>query len=142
MTDLVEAVITRLAALKPDPLKSVAGLITLASLTQPTVDKMPAAYVLPGDRRYALVNGLLNGVRQLGSQAVTIILLVKTRAPTGDDVFNPIADLETATLGQLLGWQPDAEFGPLLYGGGKLLTVQPLFFTYQMTFARDHTVRA
>ena len=142
MTDLVTATITRLGELKPTTLTQVAGLLALNSLVRPPIDKMPAAYVLPGDRRYGLVNGLVNAVRQLGSQAVTIILLVGSRSPVGDDVFNPIGDLESAVIGKLLGWQPDAEFGPLLYAAGRLIDVQSLFFTYQMTFSRDHTVRA
>jgi hypothetical protein len=122
-------------------LKHVGGLLSLAALTRPPVDKMPAAYVMPGDEKYGS-NGLLNAVRQLGQQSVTVIVLVKNAAPEGDDVFNPVADLQTAIFGQLVGWQPDASDGALLVSACRLLNVQPNFLTYQMTFLRDHTLRA
>jgi hypothetical protein len=141
MTDLVSATITRLGEISPAQLTHVAGLLSLSSLTRPPVDKMPAAYVLPAGATYG-ANGVLNAVRQAGRESVTVLLMVKSKAPEGADVFNPIEAPRDAVLAQLLGWQPDDAFGPVLYQAGRLLDVQPLYFIYQMSFARDHQVSA
>jgi hypothetical protein len=143
MTDLVSAAVVRLRELKEGgTLTTVDGLAALASLVKPPVDKMPAAYVLPADERYPLTNGLINGVRQLGSQSVSVVLLVAARSALGDGVFDPIATLRDAVRLKLLGWQPESAHGALLYAGGKLLDVQPTHIAWQMNFSRDHTVRA
>lgn len=141
MTDLVTATITRLAELKPSSLKLVAGLLSLNALTTPPTDKMPAAYVMMSDEAYG-PNGRLNVVRQTGTEAVRIVLMIASKAPQGDDVFNPIAAPRAAVVAKLLGWQPDAEDGAVLLRSGAMIDVQATFLAYQLIFFRDHSVKA
>lgn len=145
MTDIVAATIVRLQAITgaAQVLRHTKGLLSLMELTRPPLDKMPAAYVLANGTSYASQqNGLINAVRQSGIQTVRIALMIKSRKPEGDDVFDPIAAPADAVRAQLLGWQPDAADGQMLIASEKLLDVQPNFLTYEMIFARQHFVRA
>ena len=141
MSDLVTATIARLAELKPSSLKLVAGLLSLNHLTTPVSEKMPAAFVMMNDESYG-PNGRLNVVRQIGPEAVRVVLLIASKAPQGDDVFNPVAAPRSAVIGKLLGWQPDAEDGEVLLRSGAMIDVQATFLAYQLIFYRDHTIKA
>ncbi|MCA0303480.1 MAG: hypothetical protein LCH95_13845 [Proteobacteria bacterium] len=140
MSDLVQLAIPRLRTV--GTLHYVAGLLALNALQQPPIDKMPAAFVLPHEKTGYGASGLLASVRQTGRENLRVVLMIAARAPQGDDVVNPLQPVEDAVMTSLLGWQPDADQGALLFGASRLLDVQPTFFTSEMVFFRDHTVRA
>lgn len=140
MTDLVADAIDRLKG--TSPLKHVAGLLSLNALTMPPIDKMPAAFVLTKGATYGQANGLLNAVRQAGTQSFRVVLFIASKAPQGEDVFDPVAPVQSAVMARLLGWQPDPNFGAVQIAAEQLLDVQATFFAYEMTFFRSHTVRA
>lgn len=140
MSDLISLTITRLKTVST--FKLVAGLLAFNALVQPPLDKLPAVFALPHEKTGYGANGLLNAVRQQGRENVRLILLVASKAPQADDAVNPIQPVEDAVMTSLLGWQPDSTQGVVQFASAKLLDVQPTFFTYEMVFMRDHTVRA
>jgi len=144
MIDLVEATIAKLqdAASPSAAFKFVAGLLSLQQLTAPPVDRMTAVYVLDQGASYGADNGLLNAVRQTGSEAVRIVLFIKSAKPQGVDAFNPIKAPRDAVIAELLGWQPDAAAGAVLIRSTKLIDVQPIYLAYEMVFARQRFMTA
>lgn len=139
MSDLVAATITRLEG--TSPLKMVAGLLSLAALVAPPVDKMPCAFVMPNKKTFA-ANARLNAVSQTGPQTIRILLFIGTHNPQGKDAFNPVQPVEDAVMARLLGWQPDTDQNVLLIQSAQLLDLGPKYLVYEMIFSRQFTVIA
>ena len=134
-------IITRLQS-QVTSLKLVGGAADFASAVE-SLKQGPAAFVLPNAER---ASGSRTGtmvVSQENSVRFPVVTAVQNlRDARGERAQTDLRTLRTAILNALHGWQPDAEFNPIEYSGGRLLQLTDQVVWYQDEFVTTHELRS
>lgn len=130
---LIDAVIAHLKTSVPS-LKKVSGAVDFASAGTDLKNSTPAAYVLPlADK--AGQNELCNAVSQRVDVRFGVVLAVQNlRDARGQNAHSDLEPIRRAVIDALLGWNPDADHAPVLYGGGRLLQLADGVLWWQLEF--------
>ncbi len=132
--DRVEAEVSKL--------KSVAGTAGLAAAAE-SLKKAPAAFVLPvSDRASANSIGTMVTRQNNTTRFGVIVAVQNLRDPRGEKAQADLLVLRQEILTTLHGWQPAAEFGPIEYGGGRVLQLTDQVLWWQDEFLTSHQMRS
>lgn len=132
----LEWIIARLETEVPT-LKLVGGAVDLASASA-SLKQTPSAFVIPSSER---ASGNSTGTMVVSQNNITRFAVVSAvrnlRDPRGGKAQGDLRSVRTNILTALHGWQPDADFDPIEYGGGKLMS-----FNNQVVWYWDELVTA
>lgn len=123
-------------------LKNVAGAAELARAAE-DLKQNPSAFVLPGAER---ATGSVTGTSVVSQQNTTrfgvVIAVQNLRDPRGDKAQEDLRTLRTAIMAALHGWQPDSDFDPIEFGGGRLLQLNDQVLWWQDDFLTTNLLRS
>lgn len=98
---------------------------------------LPAAYVLPLDDN-AQPNKSDNGYKQLISDAFAVVVVLDNAAKElSVSSVAQVQQIRNELIKQLVSWAPDAEHGPIEYGGGEILALNRAHLYYQFEFSAN-----
>lgn len=143
---LLQPIVDRLATLMSMPtlaggFRKVGGAADFAS-AKDDLKVPPVAYVIPlGDN--AMPNTLQGySVDQHVVERFGVIIAVgNVRDVRGEAVNAPLEALRKLTIGNLLAFQPAADYDPVQYGGGKLLMLDVAVIWWQLEFITGYYER-
>jgi hypothetical protein len=133
LTTVISAVKARCASFG----SRVAGAAEFKVLPEAANLTVPAAYVLPLDDNPGQ-NRSSTGYRQpLRESFAVVVVLSNTSDERGQAAVASVHSLRAELWAALLGWQHDADAGPLEYEGGSLLHLDRARLYYQFEFGAD-----
>lgn len=137
--DLIDTIITHLGSVTA--LKKVSGAADFASASIDLKGKLPAAYVLPLNDK-AGRNEMANAVMQKVDVRFGVVLAVQNlRDALGKNAQSDLDPIRKAVIAALLGWQPDTDHEPVLYGSGRLLQMADGVLWWQLEFVTAYYER-
>lgn len=123
-------------------LKMVGGAADLSAATDSVIQK-PAAFVLPNSERASGSTTGTMAVNQQNTVRFAVLIAVQNlRDKRGEKAQANLRSLRGSIMDALLGWQPDADFDPIEYGGGKLLQLSDQVLWWQDEFVTSHLIRS
>ena len=123
-------------------LKRVAGSAELAAASE-DLKQVPAAFVIPAAERPGASSTGTMLVSQQNTVRFGVVLAVSNlRDARGEKAQADLLTLRTAIMTALLGWQPNVEFDPLEYAGGRLLQLADQVLWWQDDFTTTHLLRS
>ncbi len=123
-------------------LKRVAGSAELAAASE-DLKQVPAAFVIPNAERPGSSSTGTMVTSQQNSVRFGVVLAVSNlRDARGEKAQADLLTLRTAVMTALHGWQPNAEFDPLEYAGGRLLQLSDQVLWWQDDFSTTHLLRS
>ncbi len=122
-------------------LKNVEGTVGFA-LAQQNLKGTPSAWVIPL-MDAALPNRMMSGaVEQRVNERFGVILAVSNvRDARGEAANEDLEVVRSAVITALLGWQPDAGYDPVEYGGGRMLSLINPVLWWQLEFTTAYYER-
>lgn len=125
-------IVTRLTAQIAAPaLKKCAGAADFAAAA-PDAKQLPAAYVIELANRAERNSLSTLAVSQRNEVRFGVVMAVQNlRDPRGDAAKDDMRTLREAVMTALLGWQPDADYDVVEYGGGRLLELNNMVLWWQ-----------
>jgi hypothetical protein len=113
----------------------VGGAAEFSPLTQAANLTVPAAYVIPLDDEVGpAASG--QGYRQLLTEGVSIVVALDNKADErGQTSIAALEQIRAELWHALLAWSPGPEYGPFIYDGGHLLSIDRarLFFAFDFS---------
>lgn len=128
-----------------DQATSLLNVAGAAGLAQAATDlkQVPASYVVPSSERASGSNTGTLVVSQPNSVRFAVIVAVRNlRDARGDKAQADLLSLRQEIMTALHGWQPDADFDPIEYGGGRLLQLTDQVLWWQDEFLTSHLIRS
>ena len=146
---MLDAMMTRIGAIDPNPFKLVAGAAALAALTQnlPPRDKLPHAYCYPaGHSGGRNESGTVVTQQKVTGRYGVAYLAAALAQREGGAAAVEMEDLYTAVRKQLVGWMPadtaeESYRAPMLFEGGRLLEIEAGIILWTDVFTIDMTLR-
>lgn len=136
-----EWIINRLEIEVPT-LKFVGGAADLASASA-SLKQTPSAFVIPASER---ASGNSTGTMVVSQNNITRFVVVSAvrnlRDPRGGKVQGDLRSVRTSVITALHGWQPDADFDPIEYGSGKLMSFNNQVVWYWDEFVTANLIRS
>ncbi|SDX88191.1 phage tail terminator protein [Nitrosomonas halophila] len=136
-----EWIIARLSVHVP-LLARCAGAAGLAEAAY-DIKQFPSAYVLPSAER---PDGSRTGtmvVSQQNTARFSVVLAVRNlRDARGERAQSDLLCLREEIMAVLHGWQPDQDFDPIEYAGGRLLQLTDQVLWWQDDFLTAHFIRS
>lgn len=134
-------IITRLKS-RVTSLKLVGGAADFASAAE-SLKQSPAAFVLPNSERATGSNMGTLVVSQLNTVRFALVIAVQNlRDSRGEKAQADLRTLRNSIMTALHGWQPDADFDPIEFGGGRLLQLNDQVLWWQDEFVTANTIRS
>lgn len=123
-------------------LKLVGGAADLSAATDSVIQK-PAAFVLANSERASGSTTGTMAVNQQNTVRFAVLIAVQNlRDRRGEKAQADLLSLRGSIMTALHGWQPDADFDPIEYGGGKLLQLSDQVLWWQDEFVTAHLLRS
>lgn len=123
-------------------LKLVGGAADFAAAAE-GVRQTPSAFVLPSSERASGSSTGTMVVSQRNSVRFAIVIAVQNlRDPRGEKAQADLLALRNSIMTALHGWEPDADFDPIEYGGGKLLQLNDQVLWWQDEFVTANFIRS
>jgi hypothetical protein len=123
-------------------LAHVAGAAGLAQAAN-ALKQIPAAYVIPNSERSGGSRTGTMVVSQQNTVRFAVVMATKNlRDARGDQAQADLLSLREEIMTALHGWQPDAEFDPIEYGGGRLMQLTDQVLWWQDEFLTAHLIRS
>lgn len=123
-------------------LKRVSGAAGMAEAVE-DLKQTPAAFVVPASER---PSGNSTGTIVVSQNNIVrfgvVIATQNLRDPRGEKAQADLVALRTAIMTELHGWQPNADFDPIEYGGGNLLKLDNQVLWWQDNFVTSHLLRS
>lgn len=136
-----EWIIARLKAQVP-ALKIVSGAADLAKATA-DLKQTPSAFVTElSDRASENRTGTMVVSQNNTARFAVIIATKNLRDFRGQHAKTDLRTVRIDIITALHGWQPDADFDPIEYGGGKLLKLSDQVLWWQNEFITSHLIRS
>ncbi|MDE2388927.1 MAG: hypothetical protein KGN35_07595 [Betaproteobacteria bacterium] len=134
-------IVTRLKT-EVTALKLVGGAADLSAATDSVIQK-PAAFVLPNSERASASRTGTMLVSQENTVRFAVVIAVQNlRDKRGEQAQTDLVGLRNSIVAALHGWNPDADFNPIEYGGGKLLQLTDQVLWWQDEFLTAHLLRS
>lgn len=134
-------IITRLKT-EVTALKRVAGSAGFADAVE-DLKQTPAAFVIAGSERPTSSNTGTMMVSQNNTVRFSVAIAVQNLSdPRGDKAQAELRTIRMAIADALHGWQPDADFNPIEYGGGNLVGLNNQVLWWQDSFVTSHLIRS
>lgn len=123
-------------------LKLVGGAADLSAAADSVIQK-PAAFVLANSERASENKTGTMAVMQKNSVRFAVVIAVQNlRDKRGEQAQVDLVSSRNSIVAALHGWQPDADFDPIEYGGGKLLQLSDQVLWWQDEFLTAHLLRS
>lgn len=123
-------------------LKLVGGAADLSAAADSALAK-PAAFVLPNSERASSSTTGTMVVNQQNTVRFAVVIAVQNlRDKRGEKAQADLRSLRGDIMTALHGWQPDADFDPIEYGGGKLLQLSDQVLWWQDEFITGNHLRS
>lgn len=123
-------------------LKRVSGAAGMAEAAE-DLKQAPAAFVVPASERPA---GNSTGTMVVSQNNVVrfgvVIAVQNLSDPRGEKAQANLVALRTAIMAALHGWQPNADFDPIEFGGGNISGLDNQVLWWQDTFVTSHLLRS
>jgi hypothetical protein len=124
-------------------LKEVGGAVDFAAAIESGVKQTPAAFVVELADRPARNSLATSAMSQSNESRFGVIFAVQNlRDARGEQARADLRTLRLAVLTALLNWQPDPDFDPCEYGGGRLLQFANLVLWWQDDFITGALLRS
>lgn len=134
-------IVTRMKA-EVSSLKLIGGAADFGAATE-GVKQVPAAFVLPSSERAASSSTGTLVVSQNNIVRFGVVVAVQNlRDPRGEKAQADLRPIRTAILTALHGWQPDGDFDPIEFGGGRMLQLTDQVLWWQDEFVTSHFMRS
>lgn len=123
-------------------LKRVSGAAGMAEAVE-DLKQTPAAFVVPASERPSGNNTGTMVVSQNNIVRFGVVIATQNlRDPRGEKAQADLVALRGAIMTALHGWQPNADFDPIEYGGGNLLKLDNQVLWWQDNFVTSHLLRS
>lgn len=123
-------------------LKLVGGAADLDAASE-SLKQKPAAFVLPNSERANPSTTGTMAVSQQNTVRFAVVLAVQNlRDARGENAQADLLSLRTDIITALHGWEPDADFNPIEYSGGRLLQLADRVLWWQDEFVTAHLLRS
>lgn len=137
----LEWIITRLETEVPT-LKFAGGAADLASASA-SLKQTPSVFVIPvSDRASGNTTGTMVVSQNNVSRFAVVSAARNLRDARGEKAQGNLRSVRTSILTALHGWQPDADFDPIEYGGGRLLQLTNQVLWWQDEFLTTNLLRS
>jgi len=116
-----------------------------AGLAQAATDlkQIPAAYVIPSSERAGASRTGTTVVSQQNTVRFAVVVAVRNlRDARGEQAQTDLLAVREEIITALHGWQPNGDFDPLEYGGGRLLQLTDAVLWWQDEFLTSHLMRS
>lgn len=134
-------IITRLKA-EVSGLKLIGGAADFVSAAE-GVKQTPSAFVLPSSERAGSSSTGTMVVSQNNNVRFGVVMAVQNlRDPRGEKAQADLLPIRTSIMNALHGWQPDYDFDPIEFGGGRLLQLNDQVLWWQDEFVTAHFIRS
>lgn len=115
----------------------VAGAAEYKRLPDSTNMAMPAAYVIPLDDNPEASQSSNGRRQQLRDSFAVVVVLSNTADERGQGSITSVRAIRKELWAALLGWNPDADHGPIEYEGGQLIDLDRARLYYQFEFSAE-----
>jgi hypothetical protein len=123
-------------------LKSVGGSADFTSAAD-AIKRKPSAFVLPSSERPSASSTGTMVTSQLNAVRFGVVIAVQNlRDSRGENAQDDLLPIRTRILTALHGWQPNEDFDPIEYGGGRLLQLKDQVLWWQDEFLTANTIRS
>jgi hypothetical protein len=123
-------------------LKLVGGAADLDAAAE-SLKQKPAAFVLPNSERASENKTGTMVVRQKNTVRFAVVIAVQNlRDARGENAQADLLSLRTDIMTALHGWEPNADFNPVEFSGGRLLQLADRVLWWQDEFVTAHLLRS
>lgn len=138
----LEPIIAALRERVPLLVNKIGGAAQFKMLPETAQLQVPCAYVIPLDDNPG-ENLATNSIRQdIADGFAVVVALSNVADEKGQGASKTVHDMRKALWAALLGWEPAAEYGGIVYEGGTLLQIDRARLWYQFEFSATMQIDA
>lgn len=133
---LINPIVAHLRATCPTFASRVAGGIDWDAVAESAQLSHPSAYVI-ATADSATANDIQSGVRQVIADKIDVVIVLDAADERGQEANDALHLIRAELWRALVGWNPGAEYDPMVYAGGGLLHISRARIIYRFSFMAE-----